>query len=193
MQCEYCGRALKPGEWQCPGCGAPVEQHKEVKREQARPNTEKTAKVEPQKAKENKSRNTHSEHKENITGVWLHRADYAGFSRRLIAEWIDWMIIFIFLAIIEVDSLDLPIYCAYQIIALSYICKGATIGKKAMNIRVVNANYEMLTLGQSAIRLVCKAVSLISMCIGFIMIIFTSKKQSLHDRLCETYVIRVRK
>lgn len=24
MRCEYCGRPIKPGEWQCPGCGAPV-------------------------------------------------------------------------------------------------------------------------------------------------------------------------
>ena len=29
MQCEYCGRALKPDDWQCPGCGAPVDHEKE--------------------------------------------------------------------------------------------------------------------------------------------------------------------
>ena len=75
------------------------------------------------------------------------------------------------------------LYCVYEIIGTSYIFKGTTIGRKAMNIRVVNSNYKPLTLGQAVIRLVCKGISTISMGIGFLMIIFTKKKQSLHKIL----------
>ncbi|MBP3887254.1 MAG: RDD family protein [Cellulosilyticum sp.] len=190
MQCEYCGRALKPDDWQCPGCGAPVEKNKKTSKEQERTSEEKhvhqetTIEINPQKG--------NTVYRSSV-GAWLSRADYGGFLRRTIALWIDLIVVGFIFAVIDSDELYMLLYCIYEIIGTSYIFKGTTIGRKAMNIRVVNSHYEPLTLGQAVIRLVCKGISTISMGIGFLMIIFTKKKQSLHDRLCETYVIRIRR
>lgn len=191
MQCEYCGRALKPDDWQCPGCGAPVEKNKkgnqgkkvvsEEKHEQ-----EKTATVETDATN---SKELHG----NSVGAWLNRSDYGGFIRRWVSAWIDLIVVGLIFTVINSDELYMFLYCIYEILGTSYIFKGSTVGRKAMNIRVVNSHYEPLTLGQAIVRFVCKGISVVAFGIGFFMMLFTKKKQSLHDRLCETYVIRVRK
>lgn len=198
MQCEYCGRALKPGDWQCPGCGAPVEQHKEEKQEKQekqKPQEESREKrdyTEEQNSRVNESKNDRV-YRSSHLGAVLNRCDYGGFVRRCTAEWIDWIVVAIISAMVGVGEGSVLVYCIYQVIGASWIFRGATIGKKAMNIRVVGLNYEAITLRQSLVRLVCKFLSMCTLCIGFCMIIFTNKRQGLHDRLCETCVIRIRK
>lgn len=195
MQCEYCGRALKPNDWQCPGCGAPIEQHKkeekyeqEIKNREGQLNTGE--RTETESSRQYKLFDTRN------TGVFLNRSDYGGFFRRLIAELIDVMIIGFggtILGLYRIDYAIQTIYVIYSILGQSALFKGMTIGKKAMGIRVVGANYEPISFGRAILRVFGKMLSGVSLGIGYIMIIFTKKKQSLHDRICDTYVIRVRK
>ena len=84
------------------------------------------------------------------------------------------------------------VYFAYRIIGESSICNGATIGKKAMGLKVVDSNFETIGLSQSAGRTFSKILSWALICIGFIMILFSKRRQALHDRLTGTYVIKVR-
>jgi uncharacterized RDD family membrane protein YckC len=69
--------------------------------------------------------------------------------------------------------------------------KQATLGKQAMGLKVITTHGERLTPLNAAGRFVATYLSLAILLIGYIMAAFDSKKQALHDRLANTYVIRV--
>jgi uncharacterized RDD family membrane protein YckC len=69
--------------------------------------------------------------------------------------------------------------------------KQATLGKQAMGLKVITTHGERLTPLNAAGRFFATYLSLLILCIGYLMIAFDSKKQALHDRLANTYVIRV--
>lgn len=73
------------------------------------------------------------------------------------------------------------------------VYKGATIGKMALGLRVVNANGEKLDIGKAALReIVGKIVSALPLGLGFIWVGFDAKKQGFHDKIAQTYVVKVR-
>jgi uncharacterized RDD family membrane protein YckC len=80
--------------------------------------------------------------------------------------------------------------CAYEV-AMIAAC-GATVGKMAMGIKVVRANGEAVGVGRSIGRYFAKLLSSLLLCVGYIMVAFTERKQGLHDIICETVVIRTR-
>ncbi len=65
----------------------------------------------------------------------------------------------------------------------------ATPGKLAMNIIVTNYEFRRIGFGQANARYWGKLVSSLILCIGFLMVAFTEKKQALHDQLAGTLVI----
>jgi uncharacterized RDD family membrane protein YckC len=67
--------------------------------------------------------------------------------------------------------------------------KGATPGKMAMGLQVVNPDGSFLTLGRGMLRILAQIVSAIILYIGFIMVAFDNEKRSLHDRLMNTRVV----
>lgn len=66
----------------------------------------------------------------------------------------------------------------------------ATPGKALLGLAVVNENYEPITFKQACIRHLSKFVSAMVMYIGYLMQPFTSRRQTLHDMMSETVVIR---
>jgi|GEM_PF-1463683 len=85
------------------------------------------------------------------------------------------------------------------IISVSYlvfftITFGATIGKLLTQIRVVSIGYEKPTLSQIIIReSIGKLLSTIPLGLGFLWAIRSPNKQTWHDALAKTYVIRLSK
>jgi uncharacterized RDD family membrane protein YckC len=77
---------------------------------------------------------------------------------------------------------------AYDIYFLTQ--KGATPGKMAMGLKVITANGGPITAGRAIGRYFARLVSQIILYIGFIMAGFDDEKRALHDRLCDTRVIR---
>jgi uncharacterized RDD family membrane protein YckC len=67
---------------------------------------------------------------------------------------------------------------------------GATPGKMACRLQVVRPDGSRLTLGRSIGRFFATWVSGITLGIGYIIAAFDDEKRSLHDRICETRVIR---
>ena len=65
----------------------------------------------------------------------------------------------------------------------------ASLGKRALGIKVVDKQGRKLTLLRSLGRNVSKIFSLITMMIGFMMAGWTEKKQALHDIISDCYVI----
>lgn len=68
---------------------------------------------------------------------------------------------------------------------------GATLGKRAMNLRVVDEDGLQVSFGSASLRFFFKYVSMLPLMIGFIMAIFTRKHQALHDLVAQTMVLVV--
>jgi len=67
--------------------------------------------------------------------------------------------------------------------------RGATLGKRALGLRVVTTDFERLTPGRAFGRYCAKIVSGLTLMIGFIMAGMSVRKTALHDLICNTYVI----
>lgn len=69
---------------------------------------------------------------------------------------------------------------------------GQTPGKMALRIRVIRTDGSQISYGRAALREVLgKFVSGILLGIGYIMVAFDSQKQGLHDKIADTYVIKL--
>lgn len=143
---------------------------------------------------------------------------YAGFWVRLAAYFLDNVIVFLMLLIVRLalsgilsvvrgtvlggnilfhyTLKDIVLYLGqvlYFILCTRYT--GTTIGKKAMNLRVVNADgsleLDMLTVvyRETVGRFLCS----LPMCIGYLMTGLDKEKRGIHDMLCDTRVVYAKK
>jgi len=70
---------------------------------------------------------------------------------------------------------------------------GQTLGKKALNLKVVTTEYGSLTFGKAFLReVIGKFVSTVILLIGFLWVAWDEKKQAVHDKLAGTYVIKTK-
>ncbi|MCB0663594.1 MAG: RDD family protein [Saprospiraceae bacterium] len=137
--------------------------------------------------------------------------DYADFGTRLVAHIIDNLILgAAFFGIIGVfagfesagatsDSFDAML--GFLIILgapIGYLCYhgffesskyGGSLGKMAMKIRVTNINGYPVSFWQAVGRNAGKFISQIIVYIGFLMVLWTPKRQALHDTMANTLVI----
>ena len=66
----------------------------------------------------------------------------------------------------------------------------ATIGKKALGIKVTNMNGEKHTFGQATGRHFAKWISAILLLFGYFMMLWDDKSQTLHDKIAGALVVR---
>jgi uncharacterized RDD family membrane protein YckC len=66
----------------------------------------------------------------------------------------------------------------------------ATVGKMAMGIQVTDLNGNRITPMAAFLRYIGRIVSAIIIFIGYIMAVFTPKKQALHDMIANTLVLK---
>jgi len=88
--------------------------------------------------------------------------------------------------------LSLLIYWALPIAYATYLVGrfGATLGQMVFGLKVVRSTGEKLSYGRAFGRFLARGVSGIILGIGYIMAGFDSQKRALHDRICDTRVIR---
>ena len=128
---------------------------------------------------------------------------YAGFLPRWIAFTID-NAIFAFITVVLLlpfpffeDSFQVAIQRTLTTLLLVGVIlymwvnlDGATPGKKLMKIKVVDANtFETIGYKQAVKRFLGYIVSSIPLLLGFVVGAFTSKKQTLHDKIANTVVV----
>jgi uncharacterized RDD family membrane protein YckC len=85
----------------------------------------------------------------------------------------------------EIAFLVWILYCIF----MESSDKGGTYGKQLMKIRVVDAKGSPLDLSKSLIRNLSKILSYAVLFLGFIWILFDSKRQGWHDKIAKTYII----
>ena len=130
---------------------------------------------------------------------------YAGFWWRFLAKFIDGIILNIVTRlcglIIGVGDkanevgpalifmgIALAIEAAYNIYFIGKY--GATPGKMACKIEVIRSDGTPLTYGRATGRYFADYLSKLTLFIGYIMAAFDEEKRALHDRICDTRVVR---
>ncbi|APR76054.1 Hypothetical protein A7982_01401 [Minicystis rosea] len=68
---------------------------------------------------------------------------------------------------------------------------GQTIGQKLLRLQVVSTDGGPVRIGAAISRYLGYIVSFVVLCIGFIWIAFDAEKQGWHDKIANTYVIKV--
>ena len=66
----------------------------------------------------------------------------------------------------------------------------ATVGKIVMGIKVVNKQGQGLDFSKALLRNLSKILSAFILGIGYIMIVFDDRKQGLHDKIADTFVVK---
>jgi uncharacterized RDD family membrane protein YckC len=135
--------------------------------------------------------------------------DYAGFWIRLVAYLIDGIILWFlnlflagilrlgaFLAKPSPTELELTSFILGMFIGIAYwvgfwTWRGQTPGKMALGLKIIRADGSPLSLGQAFLRYLGYIVSALILYIGFLWIAFDGRKQGIHDKIADTYVIRL--
>jgi uncharacterized RDD family membrane protein YckC len=140
-------------------------------------------------------------------------ANYAGFWLRVVGYIIDSIVLSIPLVFVGVilglviiagnGNLDednaaltavsyligIPSWWLYSALLESSPWQG-TLGKRALGLRVTDEEGQRIGFGTATARHFAKYLSAIALCIGFLMVAFTDRKQGLHDRLARTLVLK---
>lgn len=142
---------------------------------------------------------------------------YAGFWARFAAYLLDIMIVFAGTLILRfilgcvslftgITLFDTEVLFSFSLKdILIYLCNvvyfvvltyytGATLGKKAMNLKVITSSNESLTLMDVLYReTIGRYLSGCILYIGYLLSILDNEKRTLHDILCDTRVIYAKK
>lgn len=70
--------------------------------------------------------------------------------------------------------------------------KQATFGKQALNIKVTDMEGGRISTGNAVVRYLSKILSALILMIGFLMVLFTERKQGLHDIIAKTLVVKTK-
>jgi len=137
------------------------------------------------------------QHYNQTTDLFLEEpVIYAGFWERFAAAFIDGLILIIpslVLTLFVPDGIDdlLGIVVGWLYAALQESGPAqATIGKKALGIRVTAADGGPMSFGQATGRYFGKLVSTLILFIGYLMMLWDDKKQTLHDKMANAYVVK---
>jgi uncharacterized RDD family membrane protein YckC len=128
---------------------------------------------------------------------------YAGFWRRLCAYLIDCFVILVGYIVLSVILVGLPkevkplisflvIVVAqwlYFAIGWSSAAQG-TIGKRALGIKVAGLDGNRIGLGRATGRYFAQILTALTLGVGYAMIVFTRRRQALHDVIAGTVVVR---
>jgi uncharacterized RDD family membrane protein YckC len=130
--------------------------------------------------------------------------EYAGFWIRFGAKFVDGIILNIInqmlgliirlavkdvqVAAIATAVLGLGVQAAYVIYFIGK--NGATPGKMACKLEVIRADGSPMTYGRATGRFFAEFLSGLTIGIGYIMAAFDEEKRALHDRICDTRVVR---
>ncbi|KJY86095.1 hypothetical protein TW84_20590 [Vibrio neptunius] len=134
--------------------------------------------------------------------------EYAGFWIRFAASLIDTVLLFLLITPLMhwiygevywnsddflLGGWDLVLNWVCPLIATVafWVYRSATPGKMALKLEVLDADSgHRLTFSKSVLRYFAYYVSAIPLCLGFIWIAFSSKKQGWHDLIANTVVVR---
>lgn len=136
----------------------------------------------------------------DVSSAAADRAAYAGFWRRFAAWAIDCLVISIGSAAlravaslvgVEGDTQFWPIFVAAYFLYCTVLESSswqATVGKRALGLKVTNESGERVAFARAAARFAAKLLSVLTLCAGYLLIVVTKRRQALHDLIAGTFV-----
>ena len=109
------------------------------------------------------------------------KPEYASFMMRFLAFFID----IVLLSFISWGGANIVYFIGM------WAWKGQTLGQMIVNVKVIRIDGKPVDLRTSAIRFIGYLICGLTLGLGFLIIAFDKNKQGLHDKLAETYVIKV--
>ena len=120
-----------------------------------------------------------------------------GFGPRFVALLIDFVFVVFCLVALEafggldlLDNLLLP-WLGYHLVF--WMWRGTTLGGIAMSLKVDRINGEELTFGVVLVRALASIISFVCLGIGFFWASWDAERQSWHDKIAGTVIVRVPK
>ncbi|HEY0039542.1 MAG TPA: RDD family protein [Flavisolibacter sp.] len=137
------------------------------------------------------------EHYNQPTDLFLDEpVIYGGFWERFGAAFLDGLILIIpYYAIFYLlpgginDIVSIVMYWLYFALQESSASQ-ATIGKKALGLKVTSVEGGRITFGQATGRYFGHIISSIILLIGYFMMLWDDKNQTLHDKMAGTLVVK---
>lgn len=135
---------------------------------------------------------------------------YAGMTRRLLALLIDSIVIIGFYSLLGLifgqdpifytfsahfDMVGLWFFSGLMLFSTAYFVLfessswQATIGKRMLGLKVATLKGNRIGILRALVRRICKFLPLPTIVINFFMILFTKKKQALHDKIASTVIL----
>ena len=134
---------------------------------------------------------------------------YAGFWQRLAASILDGLIVGVPVGILGyiIEDRSEPATGLFEIYAspgnllnivaawlyaslLESSPAQATIGKKALGIKVTDTNGQRISFGRATGRHFGKIISTIILLIGYFMMLWDDRNQTLHDKMADTLIVK---
>ncbi len=112
----------------------------------------------------------------------------AGFWERMGAAFLD--IIIVAIASSLVGGMPLGLLVALAYFAGMWAWKGTTIGGIVLNLKVVRCDDQPVTFAVALVRSLASAFSVVVFFLGFLWLIFDRDKQTWHDKIAGTVVVR---
>ena len=72
-----------------------------------------------------------------------------------------------------------------------WVWRGQTPGKMLLGIKVIRTDSSPINLPYSLLRYLGYIVSMVTLFVGFVWIAFDSRKQGIHDKVADTYVVKL--
>ncbi|RJQ38382.1 RDD family protein [Candidatus Microgenomates bacterium] len=140
------------------------------------------------------------------TNITQH--NYAGFWLRFKASLIDGLIIvpivFVFsgyyvfqeqtvqnVIVSEVEGLIATIFMTAYYIIMYAEYNGQTLGKRIAGIKVIMEDGSKITYGKAFLRTITGYTSAAVLFLGYLWVIWSKKKQTWHDKIAQTVVVKV--
>lgn len=114
---------------------------------------------------------------------------YVGFWRRLLACFIDGIILSVADWILPLPDFTQRLLDLLYFVILPATAWQGTIGKLAVGAKIVDGNGDRISILRSVGRYFAQFLSGLLLFIGFIMIAFSAEKRGLHDWICDTFVV----
>lgn len=163
--------------------------------------------------KESRPQGEAKEDGEAIPAGWSADLAYAGGAKRLFAKIIDLVFMFTLATMVEglsrrlfpaaegsiaaIDKVYIVTMLIDMLLGMIYMTWfvgkfGATPGKMVFNLKVVTPSGGKVGYGQSFGRYWAESVVIVlTLLLGYLPILFDSQKRGLHDRLCNTRVVKI--
>lgn len=147
---------------------------------------------------------------QNVICLPTDRAAYGGFWIRFAANVVDTVVLLIPTLLVSflyrsatpannemekliVDlgdtGLNIAIWWVYTAVLLSSSWQ-ATIGKRVCGLKIVDYNGRGISFGRATGRYFASLLSAVLLCVGFLMIAWTQRRQGLHDFMANTLVVK---